>query len=1029
MLTELENALRENGIEFRFDLPTRILYSTDASIYRIEPLGVAFPKSLDELAAAVELAASFDTPILARGSGSSLAGQAIGRALILDCSRYLTRIVETNPDERSAVVEPGVILSSLNKSAAKLGLQFGPDPASAERATMGGSLANNATGAHSILYGMAADHLISADVVLVDGSLATFAEITLEQARKIAGEGRAGDREQGIGDRGGFTPLPPPPSPLLSSIYRAALHIREQFARPIQASWPHTWRKAAGYNLNYLLPWSPGLPPEWEAQFEGDGKPALPYPPVSHGSINLSQLLAGSEGTLAVLRRAKVRLVPLPRHTILGVLAFPGIAQACQAVPGILELGPSAVELIPGILVDLARSVPAFGSQLSIFEGLSPANQSPDWLVVEFSGDEPARLRERVDRLRKMASTSNPVVVAESGEAQKQVWAVRKVGLGLLSSRPGDVRSTAFIEDLSVPVEHLGGFVRELEHIFREHDTVADFYAHASAGCLHIRPMVNLKSVEGVRALRSIAGQAVQLTTRFHGALSGEHGLGLARSEWLGQMYPDEILSAFRLLKDAADPKGLLNPGKILDAPKMDENLRYGASIPSHAWQPRFDFSSQGGLSGAIEMCNGAGVCRKLDGVMCPSFQATREEMHSTRGRANLLREMISLPRESSGLSEISTAVYEALDLCLACKGCKAECPSSVDMAKLRYEFLHHYYQFHRRKIRDYLFAFIGSFAWLGQHFSAVVNPLLGWKTTKNLADKWLGLSAERQFPVLQPRSFHRLAEAMGVGKGEPGKREDVLLLSDLFIEYFQHEVGLAAVRVLSALGYQVRLIPVIGSGRTMISKGFLPEARRHATRLVDAIQRLDPSGQLPVIGLEPSEIYTLRDEYYDLLHGDARLPGLAERCWMIDEFLLRSDDDGGPRLKRLSLNKMNDRQKVLLHGHCYQKAQPLRADGRPVGALASRKMLALCGYEVTEIEGTCCGMAGAFGYEKEHYQLSMDVGELSLFPGLRAACHETDEEVIIVAAGVSCQAQIKDGVGRVAMHPIQLVAQLIDGA
>ncbi len=1022
ILLELIDALKNAQIEARFDLPTRILYSTDASIYQIAPLGVAFPKSLDELAGTVELAASFDIPVLARGSGSSLGGQAIGHALILDCSRYLTRILEINPEDRSAVVEPGVILSSLNKAAAKFGLQFGPDPASAERATMGGSLANNATGAHSILYGMAADHIVSADVVLADGSITTFAEVTLEQARRIAGE-----VEEGLGDGGGHTSLSPISYPLVRSIYGASLRIREQYSGAIQARWPDTWRRAAGYNLNYLLPWTPASPLGWNEQFVNDRQPGLSYPPVSPGSLNLSQLLVGSEGTLAVIGHAKVRLVPLPKHTVLCVLAFSEIAKACDAVSWILELGPSAVELIPGILVNLARGVSAYASQLSIFDQLTNGSISPDLLVVEFSGDDPARLRERIDRMKKLANDSIPIVIAESNEAQKQVWSVRKVGLGLLSSRAGDVRSTAFIEDLSVPVVRLGDFVRELQHIFQEHNTVADFYAHASAGCLHIRPMVNLKTVEGVKALRSIAEQAVQLTVRLNGSVSGEHGLGIARSEWLGQMYRDEIMSAFRILKDAADPKGLLNPGKILDAPRMDENLRYGAAYSTYAWTSEFDFSSQGGLAGAIEMCNGAGVCRKQEGVMCPSFQATREEMHSTRGRANLLREMISLPADSRNFSQVSDAVYEALDLCLACKGCKAECPSSVDMAKLRYEFLHQYYQTHRRKIRDYLFAFIGVFARLGHHFSAVVNPLLGWESAKNMAEKWLGFSAKRQFPILQQKSFHRRATEVKVEMSKRHKQADVFLLSDPFIEYFQPEIGLAAVRVLHALGYQVGLLPVIGSGRTLISKGFLPAARRHASRLVETVDQMDPDGQIPVIGLEPSEIYTLRDEYFDLLPGDQRVQRLADRSWMIDEFLVRPGGDGLPRINRLLLNESTRSKKVYLHGHCYQKSQPLRPDGRSVGEHATRELLALCGYDVAVIEGSCCGMAGAFGYEAEHYDLSMQVGELSLFPGLRAAGVGIDHEMLIVAAGVSCQAQIKDGVGRTALHPIQLLAQLLE--
>jgi len=491
--------------EIRTDLTTRILYSTDASIYQIEPLGVAFPRTQSDLAAAMEVAAAHGVPVLPRGSGSSLAGQAVGQALILDCTQFLNRIVEINPERMTATVEPGVILAALNRTAAAHGLQFGPDPASAERATIGGSLANNAAGAHSILYGMAADHLVSAEVVLSDGSQATFEEISLERARQIA----AGDRRD-----------------VQTAIYRAALDIRERYGDAIRQHWPKTWRRASGYNLNYLLPWSPSQPPLWDENnaWQSESGPApIPYPPVSPGCINLAPLLAGSEGTLAVIRQATLRLVPNPRYTVLGVMAFSGLAEACEATPAILELKPSAVELIPQALIHLARSVPAYAHQLSFVEQLSPGGEPAALLVVEFSGDNPAVLREQVRRL------GPGVFMAGTAQAQKQVWAVRKVGLGILMSRPGDLKPIAFIEDLAVPVERLGEFVRSMEQILARNGTQGNFYAHASAGCLHIRPLINLKAQGGVSDLRRIATEAVELTLQLGGAVSGEHGDGIAR--------------------------------------------------------------------------------------------------------------------------------------------------------------------------------------------------------------------------------------------------------------------------------------------------------------------------------------------------------------------------------------------------------------------------------------------------------------------------------------------------------------------
>ena len=1005
--------------EVCFDQPTRLLYSTDASIYQIEPLGVAFPRTLDELTACVEIAASYKVPVLARGAGSSLAGQAIGPALILDCSRYLHRQVDINPEERTATVEPGVILASLNKAAERFGLHFGPDPASAERATLGGVLANNASGAHSILYGMAADHLLSAEVILADGSQATFEPATLQEAYRRASLN----------------------SNLESAFYQAAIHIREHYGGAIRQRWPDTWRRASGYNLNYLLPWSPSQPPQWSAVSDrwrdsGGFNAPIPYPPIPSNAINLAPLLAGSEGTLAVIRRATVRLVPMPRHTLLAILAYPSLAAACDAVPDLLELSPSAIELIPENLVRLARSVPAYAHQLVFLDPLNmqggessngSRQASSCMLVLEFAGDDPGMLRNQVQSLRGVEG--NPPLIAESSETQKQVWAVRKVGLGILMSRPGDFKPVPFIEDLAVPVEHLGVFVREMERILSEHGTHGDFYAHASAGCLHIRPILNLKSVQGITAMRSIAEQAVNLVLRLGGAVSGEHGDGLARSEWMEQAYGPEVMAAFRELKQAADPVGILNPGKILDSPGMDTNLRMGPEDRVTTWQPFMSFTSQGGLPGAVEMCNGAGVCRKADGVMCPSFQATGDEMHSTRGRANLLRAMFSGRLQQSSITD--EVLKEALDLCLACKGCKAECPSAVDMAKIKYEFLQYYYSTESGRhhpLRDYLFAYIELFARLGSTFPRLVNSTLYNLQSGRVGERFLGLSSNRQLPALSHRSLRSLASEFTGERSYPNNPSSlnsspgfVLFLSDPFTEYYHPQVGMAALRALNSAGYKARLLPVIGAGRTLISKGFLEQARRHALKVVQAIKRLDPDDLFPVIGVEPSEIYTLKEEFLDLLPGDEKVKALAQRTYQIDEFLVRPEGDEKTPIMRIAEHYSTLRTTettVLLHGHCYQKAQSPAGDGYPVGVAATVAMLEAVGYKVSVIDAGCCGMAGAFGYESEHYDISMRVGGLSLFPAIRGASPHT----IIAAPGVSCQSQIEDGTGRKAIHPILLL-------
>lgn len=995
--------------DIKTDPSTRWLYSTDASIYQIEPLGVAFPHTLDDLAGAVTLAAQYRIPILARGAGSSLAGQAIGAALILDCSRYLTKIGDINlfREKDTAIggtvtVEPGVVLNTLNRAVAPHGLQFGPDPASAERATLGGSLANNATGAHSILYGMSADHLLSAEVILSDGTVTHF----YDREYKIYGNSNTNSIE--------------------ANIFSAASTIRENYADLIKSRWPRVWRRASGYNLNYLLPWSPAIPPGWQSNYNPQA--IYNYLPSSHSktNINLAPLLAGSEGTLAIIRKATLQLVPLPRYTILCVLVYRSLPEACDAVPDLLvKYHPSAVELISQMIIQLARSVPAYASQLSWVDEISTGGAEPvALLVVEFSGDDYALLRSQSQAMGK------DVYIADSQVTQKHIWTVRKVGLGLLQSRPGPVKPATFIEDLAVPVERLGEFVREMGIVMDAHHTKGDFYAHASAGCLHFRPMLNLNSSQGIIEMRAIAEEAVNLVLRLGGTTSGEHGDGLSRSEWLERAYGPEIVKAFRILKSAADPFGILNPGKIIDPPKMDENLR-GNILPARVWTPIMSFERDGGsagadgLSGAIELCNGAGVCRKSENVMCPSFQATQDEAFSTRGRANLLRAILSEHRgESATIPDSVTPgqvvapllerkVWESIDLCLACKGCKSECPSGVDMAKIKYEYMNHYYATHRRRLRDYLFGYIGVVAPIG----TLVAPLLNWMMrrpeTRRVMDRYFGLTCKRPFPRFKS-PFHHQATYRLQSHGHDSKGP-VLLLRDTFNHYFFPDVEAAALKLFASVGVNVITIPVLGAGRTLISKGFLEPAKRHLARLMVDIQKLDPEGITPIVGLEPSEIYTLRDEFLDFFPGNEHVMRIAQRAWMIDEFFTRLD---------FRFRATISPSKIYLHGHCYQKSRPPAPDGKPVGIGASASLLRSAGYKVELIDDGCCGMAGAFGYESDHYEVSMKVGELILFPTLRAR-NNTEEDIIVAAPGVSCRSQIEDGTGISPFHPIQLITPL----
>ncbi|MBN2119143.1 MAG: FAD-binding protein [Anaerolineales bacterium] len=987
--------------DIRLDLASRILYSTDASIYQLEPLGVVLPKTQEDLHAAVELAAKYTVPILPRGSGSSLAGQAIGEALIVDCSRWLDSTLEIDPESRTATAEPGVILSRLNLAAAQHGLMFGPDPASAERATLGGVIANNATGAHSLIYGMAADHLLSAEVVLSDGSLGVLGE-------RI-----------------------PPDNPLLSTLYSSALTIREKYADAIRRNWPTAWRNSAGYRLNYLLPWSSSKPSQWEGA----------YPPnLTPGTLNLAPLLAGSEGTLAVIRRATVNLVPKPKHTILAVLAYQSNADACDDVPRLLVHRPSAVELVPRMIIRLARGVPEYARQMGWVTG-DPAAL----LVVEFSGDEPSALKERAHRI------GDVLTIAESKEDQARVWNIRKVGLGLLDSRPQSARPVAFVEDCAIPVQRLGEYVREVERILAEHGTEGGIYAHASAGCLHTRPILDLKTGRGVSDLRSISEAVFALTVGLGGAMSSEHGDGLARSEYLEQTYGLELMEAMRLLKHAADPNNILNPGKILEAQKMDVNLRYGVDYRTHVWDTKLSFARSGGLDVAIEQCNGQGVCRKDTGVMCPSYQATREEMHSTRGRANLLRALISGPwttddRPSSIVYRLSSfdeervkATVAALDLCLACKGCKSECPSGVDMAKLKFAFQAEYYKTHRRQLRDYVFGYFHITAGIASSVALISNALLEVPALRNLAARILGITPHRPFPkFVLPSGRPRLKHYLHAGR-------KVIFLADAFARYIEPETERAALNILAACGFDVHVLPVLGAGASFLSKGFITQAQRHAGRVLDALNQIDPAREASIAGIEPPEIYAFKHDYMDLLPGRAdEIEQRAANVWLLDEFLLRS-----PEFNELRIAKMEQlfgpenngsTRKVNFHPHCHQRAEGPSSDGLPNGTNATLELLRSCGYEVELMDTGCCGMAGTFGYEAEHYEVSMKVGELKLFPKLRELRAEGGEladrqslvvnrKSEIVSSGAACRMQIRQGTGVEAIHPIILISNFMKGS
>ncbi len=970
-LAELSGRLRSRlAGEIHFDPYYRSLYSTDASNHSIQPLGVVIPRNEDDLYAIVEAAADLEVPVIPRGGGTSLSGSALGAALILDCSQHLAQIYQIDTDAQLAEVGPGVVCTALNLAAARHGLAYGPDPASADRATIGGMIGTNATGAHSIRYGMTADHVVALDVILADGSPARLEDLGLEQAR-------AKSRINSLEGR----------------IYARALDLRLRVARSVEEGWPRTWRRSSGYNLNYLTGFTPDRPAAWYAD------PGA-YPPANE--LNLAPLVCGSEGTLAIVRRAQLRLVRRPASTALVVLSFAGVAEACDFTPAVLETEPAAVELIPRTLIQRARAVPAYSRKLSFVNG-DPAAL----LVIEYTGND---LGEAVTRAQPLAGRGR---LLSGSEEQADLWAVRKAGLGLLMSVPGEAKPITFMEDVAVPVGQLGAYVREVDRILAANGTYGEWYAHASAGCLHLRPLINLKSEEAIRRMRAIAEAVVDLTISMRGAISGEHGDGLSHTEFNERLFGPELLAAFRELKQAFDPKGILNPGKVVPDPArssgLDSQLRFGPEYQTSAPATFFAFRKEGGFAKAVEACTGVGICRKADGVMCPSFQATRMEMHSTRGRANALRAVISggLPKDALTSDEL----YEILDLCLECKGCKSECPTEVDMARMKAEVLYWYQQAHGTPLRSRLFGEIARFMGWVRPIAPLANPVARSRPFRWAMETGLGVSRQRVLPPVARRTFSSQFERAS----QRTHADPVVLFVDTFTELNYPELGHAAVAVLEAVGCQVlRAVGQGCCGRTMISKGLLGRATECAKGNIRALAAYARQG-IPIVGLEPSCLLMLRDEYLDLLPDDGNAIAIAAAARLIEEFLTEPTEAGSSRLAGLNLTPGPGR--VLLHNHCHSKAL--------VGSGPALAMLRAIRSEVEEIPSGCCGMAGSFGYEVEHYALSMQIGELKLFPRIRS---ETGEfpAVRIVAPGMSCRAQIRDGTGAEASHPLMILAETL---
>jgi FAD/FMN-containing dehydrogenase/Fe-S oxidoreductase len=945
MNDDLYQALKK-GIagEVRFDEASRFLYSTDASIYEIKPIGVVIPLTHEDVFATMEIARDFKVPVLPRGGGTSLAGQTVGDAVIIDMSKHLNRVLEVNREERWAIVEPGVVQEQLNLHLRPMGFLFGPDTSTASRATLGGMMGNNSAGSHSILYGKTIDHVLSMDVVLASGEGRTFGQITRDEAHRRGGlEGRIAE-------------------------------IAEAHCEEIEKRFPKIMRRVSGYNLDEFV--------------RGD-------------KFNLAKMMVGSEGTLAAVHQAKVNIEPRPPATALCVVHYKDMVECIRSSDFILPFEPSAIELVDDLIIDLARNSLELSRQLDFIDGHPAAI-----LLVEFYGENSAALKSKIEAMEAVLKRERfgyAYVRAFDAAEQTKIWKVRKAGLGLLLGMKSARKPIAFVEDCAVEPSKLPEFFVRFREVIHKYGTSAGYYGHASVGCLHIRPLINTKVPGDIQIMQDMTNEIADLVMEFGGSMSGEHGDGLARSYLNEKLFGSRIYKAFQDVKLAFDPEGRMNPGKIVNAPSMTENLRYGGQYESIHIPTHYDFTREGGFANAIEMCNGAGVCRKQnEGTMCPSYMVTMEDSHSTRGRGNHLRGIISgkIPAEEF----TGKALHDTLDLCLECKGCKAECPSNVDMAKLKYEFLAHYNDANGLPLRSNIFAHIHTLSRMASYMPSLANSMMGRPAVRRALDRYVGIDARRKMPPIAKQTFETWFRKHKPSMGRTDKR-NVVLFHDTFINFNYPDVGIATTMLLEAAGYHVEIAERQCCGRPMISKGLPEEARENARFNVGKLEPYVEAG-FSIVGCEPSCILTFRDEYPDLLKGHA-VEAVAKATFLLEEFIVKEKEAG-----RWKLEFTRKGAKAMIHGHCHEKAL--------IGSRYLKETMALA-YAVEEIDSGCCGMAGSFGFEKEHYDVSMAIGKRRLFPAV-----EKNPEVIIVAPGVSCRQQVEHATGRKVLHPAEALLQAI---
>jgi FAD/FMN-containing dehydrogenase/Fe-S oxidoreductase len=946
----------------------RTLYSTDASAYKEMPLAVARPKNKTDLKKLIQFANEQHVTLIPRAAGTSLAGQVVGKGVVVDISKYMTSILEMNTDEKWIRLEPGVVLDELNSFLQPEGLFFSPETSTANRCMIGGMVGNNSCGLHSLIYGSTREHTLSLKCLLSDGSEAEFEALNKEEFEaKLKLQNLEGD------------------------IYRNIYHILSDKSNQenIRNEYPdpEVPRRNTGYAIDLLL--------ETEIFSGSDEK------------FNFAKLIAGSEGTLAFMTEIKLNLVPLP-PPVKAVIPVhcPSVTASILANLIALKYKPGAIELMDKTILDLTKGNLTQSKNRFFIEGDPGAI-----LIVEFAGNNKEELLEIAHKMEmemreKELGFHFPVIV---GDDITKVWSLRKAGLGVLSNMPGDAKPVSVIEDTSVKPELLPEYIAEVEKLIERHGLKTVYHAHIATGEIHVRPILNLKDPKDVELFHTVAKESAILVKKFRGSLSGEHGDGRLRGEFIPLVVGKKNYQLLKSIKKAWDPGNVFNAEKIVDTPRMNTSLRYESGRKEKEIKTFFDFSKDQGILRAAEKCNGSGDCRKsqfIGGTMCPSYMASRDENSTTRARANILREFLTNSDKENPFDH--QEIYEVMDLCLMCKGCKSECPSSVDITKYKAEFLQHYYDANGIPLRTRAIAYISTFNKLGMIVPGIFNFFVTNKITSGAMKSVLGFASKRSIPTLYKSTLKAWARKNLPKLNPSSPIGNVNLFVDEFTEYNDVEIGITCIKLLTALGYEVQIPKHKASGRTFLSKGLLREAKKLANKNVEVLSEKINENH-PLIGIEPSGILSFRDEYKELVNPELKqkAESLAPHCLMFDEFIMQEVEKGNISAAQFSDKK----QSIRLHGHCHQKS--LASTG------PTKEMLSLPkNYNVDEIPSGCCGMAGSFGYEKEHYDLSMKVGEMVLFPAVRQA----DKITIISAPGTSCRHQIKDGTGKIALHPLEVL-------